>query len=82
LTVTVVIAESWPVFEQYCAKHDIDHSDRKVVIPLVTFSDKYRLWGRKMSIRRARVMRVGNVEPGLLKAFKHELTKEGWEGSQ
>jgi hypothetical protein len=74
---TIVIASDWKAFEDYCARHNLDHTNRKVVVPLIGFGDKYRLWGR--NLRNAKVMKVGGeIRPDLMSAFKHELKKSGW----
>lgn len=76
MALTVVIAETWEHYDRYCERHDIDPKDRKKVVPLVTFPDKYRIWGR--NLRGCKVVRVGNVSKTLMREFSAELKKSGW----
>jgi hypothetical protein len=72
---TIVIAESWDAYAWYCKKHDLDPTDRKEIIPLVTFSCVYRLLGRTLT--GWAVARVGKIQDYNLRRYKQELRKQG-----
>lgn len=71
----VVIAQNWKAFNWYCRKNSLDALDRKVTIPLITFSDKYRLYGRDLHSHKLAV--VGKIEEKLLNQFVRELSHYG-----
>ena len=73
---TVIIAETYEQYERICTKHGLDQKDRKQAIPLVMWTDKYRLYGR--DLKGSKVLRIGNIHPEFLKTVKRELQKSGW----
>lgn len=73
----LVVAESWQTFEWYCKSQGIDARDRLRAIPLITYSDKYRL--NRRVCRGAKIVRVGSIDPKVWKTFVHELNKHGIE---
>ena len=55
----IVIAESFAAFEWWCSRNNVDPGDRRRAVPLVTFSDKFRL--NKRNVTGCRVVKVGNI---------------------
>ena len=73
---TIVMADSWNSFDWYCSKNGLDRNDRKKVVPLVTYSDVYRLYGK--DLKDANAVRVGEVKPDMLQHFRWHLKRYGW----
>jgi len=72
---TVVIAQNWNAFDYWCSRNGISPTDRVAAIPLISYTDRYRLSGKDLT--GARVVKVGTINEFNLSAFTKELNARG-----